>query len=268
MTHPRTIFHRRTQTAPVAASSRAAGTGRIGGTGRTGGTGRAGGDAETSVWRALYRVAGVSAAITAVAIPLHIVAFVLRPPPYGGTAQAWFALFRDNWLIGLLSLDLLLMVDYVLLIPIFLALYVALRRTSGSVMAIGTSFGLVGIAIYFSSNTAFEMLSLSGRYTAAATDAERSALLAAGEAMMATYQGTAFQVAYVLGSVAGILIGIGMLRSGVFGRAVAYLAILGNAIGLGLYVPEIGISLSVGSGVVLWAWYILLARKFFQIGNR
>src|SRR3712207_8187781 len=50
---------------------------------------------------------------------------------------------------------------------------------------------------------------------------------------------------YVLASVAGIIIGAVMLRSDVFGRVAAYALILGDAIGLGLYLPAIGIFLSV-----------------------
>ena len=65
-------------------------------------------------------------------IPLQIVVFVAWPPPLEGSTSEWFTLFHENWLLGLLSLDLLLIVDYVLLEPIVLALYVALRRVSES----------------------------------------------------------------------------------------------------------------------------------------
>jgi hypothetical protein len=44
------------------------------------------------------------------------------------------------------------------------------------------------------------MLSLSEEYAAATTDAERDLYLAAGQAMLATFEGTAFQVSYVLTS--------------------------------------------------------------------
>jgi hypothetical protein len=220
-----------------------------------------------SAWKSLYRVGGAAALITAVLVPIQIIVFVTWPPPLEGNAIDWFTLFHDNWFLGLLSLDLLLMADYVLLVPIVLALYVALRRVSESFTAIGTAFFFVTIAVYFASNTAFEMLSLAKQYTAAATDAERAMLLAAGEAMLATYQGTAFHVSYVLGSTAGIIMGVVMLRSNVFSRAIAYLMILGNVVGFGLYVPTAGIAISALSGVILWIWYILIARRFFQLGQ-
>jgi hypothetical protein len=49
--------------------------------------------------------------------------------------------------------------------------------------------------------TAFDVLSLSNQYAAAATDAQRSMFLAAGQAMLAIYQGSAFDVYYVLNCV-------------------------------------------------------------------
>jgi len=216
-------------------------------------------------WKPLYRVGGAAALITAVLIPLQIVVFVAWPPPLEGTVSEWFTLFEDDWLLGLLSLDLLLIVDYVLLVPIVLALYAALRRVSESWMAVATALYFVAIAAYFASNTAFEMLSLSDQYAAATTDAQRTMYLAAGQAMLATFEGTAFQVSYVLASLAGIIIGAVMLRSNIFGRVAAYALILGDVIGLGLYVPTIGIFLSVISVPVLWIWYVLIARRLIQL---
>jgi hypothetical protein len=218
-------------------------------------------------WRLLYRAGGVAALITAVLIPLQIVVFIAWPPPLESSVIDWFTLFQDNWLLGLLSLDLLLLVDYILLVPIVLALYVALRRASESLMAVATALYFVAIAAYFASNTAFEMLSLSEGYAAATTDTQRAMDLAAGQAMLATFEGTSFQVSYVLASVAGIMIGAVMLWSKIFGRVAAYALILGDVIGLGLYIPTIGIFLSVISVPVLWVWYILIARRLIQLGS-
>jgi hypothetical protein len=85
--------------------------------------------------------------------------------------------------------------------------------------------------------------------------------------MLATFQGTAFQVSYILASVAGITIGALMLRSDIFSRASAWALILGDVIGLGLYVPTIGIFLSVISVPVVWIWYILIGRRLIQPGS-
>ena len=73
-----------------------------------------------SRWHCLYRVAGMSALVTAVLIVVQMIFFIIWPPP--STAIDYFNLFQDNALLGFLALDLLYVIDNVLLIPILLAL--------------------------------------------------------------------------------------------------------------------------------------------------
>ncbi len=169
--------------------------------------------------------------------------------------------------MGLLNLDLLLMVDQVLAIMIFLALYVALRQASESFMAIAIALGLVSAVLFIASNPAFAMLSLSDQFAAAGTEARRTMFLTAGQAVLVTWQGSAFQASYLLGSLVPIIISVVMLqdRSRVFGKSTAYLGILANVIALGLYVPKVGVYISIFSVVFLWFWYILIARRLFQL---
>jgi hypothetical protein len=222
-------------------------------------------DTTDSRWNWLYKVASIAALITAVLIMVQMIVFILWPPP--STAIDYFNLFQDNALLGLLALDLLYVIDNVLLIPILLALYVALRKTNESFMIIGAALGFVGIAALFASNTAVNMHFLSGQYAAAATDAQRSLFLAAGEAMLAVYFGTAYHMYMILGSVALVIISIVMLQSKIFSKATAYMGILANALALGLYVPKIGIYILLFSVVFLLVWYILITRRLFQLGQ-
>ena len=164
-----------------------------------------------SAWKPLYRVGGAAALMVVLLYVIQIIVLVVSPPP--STVIGYFTLFHRNALLGLLDLDLLSIADYALFVPLFLALYIALRRVSPSFMAIATALGLVGIATYFASNTAFEMLSLSNQYATATTDAQRSLFVASGQAMLAIYQGTAFDVSYVLLAIASLIISVVMLRS-------------------------------------------------------
>ena len=82
-------------------------------------------------WRSLYRLGGMAALIIVALAIVQIIFFVVWPPPGFGsdvsTVMGYFSLLQDNRLLGLFHLDLLLMVDYVLLLLMFLALYVVLR---------------------------------------------------------------------------------------------------------------------------------------------
>jgi hypothetical protein len=111
------------------------------------------------------------------------------------------------------------------------------------------------------------MLYLSNQHAAATTEAQRAALLAAGEAMVAVFHGTAFQVSYILGSITGLLIAAAMLRSDVFSRATAYLRIGSSALDFGIYIPGIGLFISLFSVLFLLAFNLLVGRRLLQLGS-
>ncbi len=219
-----------------------------------------------SAWKPLYRVGGAAALIMVVFIPIQSIVFIVSPPP--STVIGWFTLFQNNKLLGLLDMDLLLIVDQVLMGLILLALYTALRRASQSFMEIALTLGLGGIVTYFASSTAFNMLSLSDQYAAATIDAQRSTFLAAGQATLAIWQGTAFDVGYVLEGVALLIIAVVMLRSTLFSKVTAFVGIL---LGVMSLLPPtagtIGLLFSLGSLVPLEIWLILIARRLFQLGQ-
>jgi hypothetical protein len=229
--------------------------------------------AETAdpAWRSLYRLGGMAALIIVALALVQIIIFIAWPPPGFesdvSTIIGYFTLLENNRLLGLFHLDLLLVVDYVLLVLMFLALYIALRGVSQSFMAIAMALVFVGIAAYFPSNTAFSMLSLSDQYVAATTDTQRTILLAAGQAILVGLQSTTFYVSYILMSTAGLIISTVMLRSNnIFSKVTAYVGILASVLGLGLFVPTIGLLLSLISLIPTVMWYTLIARKLLRLG--
>ncbi len=217
-------------------------------------------------WRGIYSLGGAAALIMVILIPIQIVVFIASPPP--STVADYFVMFQHNKLLGLLDLDFLLMVDNVLSIALYLAFYVALKRVNAPWMAIATVLAFLSIGLFLSSREATLMMAtLSDRYAAATSDAQRAALLAAGETMLAIYNGTAFKVSYVFGSAALLIISIVMLRSDLFSKATAWLGIVANVLAFGLFVPAAGVFISIFSVVILWIWDILIARRFLQLGR-
>lgn len=219
-----------------------------------------------SNWKSLYRVGGAAAVAVLVFIPIQMIIFLLWPPP--STVIGWFTLFQNNILVGLLDMDLLLIVDYALMGVIFLALWGALKRANQSVITLALTLELVGVTTYFASTTAFEMLSLSNHYAAAITDAERAIFLAAGEAMLATWQGTAFNVSYILAAIALLIVSVIMLHSHVFRRAIAHVGIVAAVL---MFVPPtagtIGLYFSLISLAPTVIWLVLIARKLLQLAK-
>jgi hypothetical protein len=221
---------------------------------------------DSADWATLYRIAAWCCLVVVGFIIVQIAVFFTSPPP--ATVIGWYDLFHGNWLVGLLDMDLLLTVDYVLLAVVYLALYAALRRASRSLMAIAIILALLSTAAYFAS-TAFNMLSLSNQYWAAVTEIERTQLLAAGQATMAIWTGTAFDLSYVLDAVAILLISITMLRSDVFSRWTGY---AGLAMAVTMSVPPtagtFGIVLSLLSLAPTVVWLVLIAQRFAALAQR
>ena len=241
-----------------------------------------------SAWKSLYKVGGAAALIAAALFRRNLGAefSLLRmtgligmgPATAPSSAMDWFTLLQNNRLIGLTLLETFDLVNYALVGLIYLALYAALRRADAGSMAIAIAFGFVGIAVYFASNQAFSMLSLSDQYAAATTDAQRSAFLAAGEALLAINnpgaisQGIGVTISLFLVTLAGLIISVVMLRSSVFSRATAIVGILAHGFGLGYFValafaPAIRALPPSISAPFLLIWYILIARRLFQIGS-
>ncbi len=219
-----------------------------------------------SAWTPLYRAAGVVALLSIAFTFVAVIVFIVNPPPT--TITAWFALFQRNGLLGLMDLDLLMLTTYVLMGMIYVALYGALHRGHEPVMALATVCGVVSIVTYVASNTRFNLLVLGGQYAAATTEAQRAALRAAGQAMLAIWQGTAYDVSYVLGGVATLLIAAVMRRSHVFGRLTADVGlVLGVLMLLPATAGTIGLHLSLLSLVPTVIWLGLLAWRFFRLAS-
>jgi hypothetical protein len=236
-------------------------------------------DSETadSNWKSLYKIGG-AAALMAVLVGLSEIIITFLPG--GGVSSGaetvvdWFTLFQNHWFLGLRNLGLLNIVLTALAIPIFFALYAAHRRTNQAYAALAMIIAFIGIGIFFATNRAFPMLGLSRQYAAATTDAQRSMIAAAGQAMLSVGQshtpGTF--IGFFLTEVAGIVISIVMLRSKVFDKATASVGILGFGLLLifevcSSFVPALGVAMlfAMGGGLLSMAWYILLARRLFQL---
>jgi hypothetical protein len=218
-------------------------------------------------WAPLYRTGATFALAMLVLTPAAAVTFVFAPPP--STVLGFFALFRESRLLGLLSLDLIYMLEIVLSGLLLMVLGVALRRANPSLIAIALFLNVTATALYFASNPAFEMLTLSRHYAAATTDPQRQIYVAAGEALLATYTGTAYDVSYVTAATAGLLVAFVMLRSHVFGKTTAYLGLAMNT--LGLIPPTVG-TIGMAAALLFLAplmlWLVLVGRRLRQLGTR
>jgi hypothetical protein len=240
-------------------------------------------NAETtnSNWKSLYKIGGTAALL---GVLVMVMESLLTFLPGGGvtgpdtvTVLDWFTIFQDNWFMGLRNLGLINMIAASLGIPMVFALYAAHRKTDKVYGTLVLILFLIGTTVYLASNTAFPMLTLSRKYAAATTDAQRALLAAAGEAMLAQAEshtpGTF--VGFLYTEISSILISIVMLRGQIFGKPTAYVGVLGFGSLfafeiLSSFVPALFnvamIFVAIG-GLASITWYALIARGLFQLGR-
>ena len=218
----------------------------------------------------LYQAGGAAAFVAVALVFVEMIGFIASSP-LPTTVESWFTLLQDNRLMGLVDLYLLEIIAWALFVPMFLALYKALKHVNESYMAIAAVLAFVGIADYIATNAAFNMLYLSDQYAAATTDTQRSLFLSAGEAMMAMSPAAGFNMGLLLVSAAGLIVSLVMLRSGIFGKVTAYAGILANVVGIayyvGLAVPATGGILLGASGLFFLLWIVLVGVRLCQLGR-
>lgn len=221
-------------------------------------------------WAPLYHIGAIAAVAVVALMVVHTVVFLRWPPPgYTPTAEntrAWFALFDSSPLLALVNLDLLMLVDFVCVVLTFVALCVVLWRTHRVSALLGGLLVVMSAAVYLASNPAFTMQALARGHAASAAD--RELYVAAGQATLALYHGTPFDVGYVLSAIAGIIVSVALLRSRELGAATATLGLVMFVMNL---VPPtvgtIGVVLSMASLPLLAIWLLLVSRRLWALAR-
>jgi hypothetical protein len=234
-----------------------------------------------SAWNNLYKIGAAAAvAVVLVAATEIIVTFLpggARTDPGNMTVVDWFTLFQGDAFMGLRNLGLLNIFMTLLSIPTFLALVGAHRRVNIQYAALAMVISFIGVAVFLATNRAFPMLDLSSQYAAATSDSERAMLAAAGQAMLSVGQshtpGTF--LGFFLSEIAGILISVVMLRGRVFSKVSGYVGMLAFSLMLifevcSSFVPPLfgaAMIFAAGGGLLSMVWYILIARRLFQLAG-
>ncbi len=230
-------------------------------------------------WRKFYTV-GAWAALFGVLVGVVESGIQFFPGASGEgvvTAADWFALIQDHWFMGLRNLGLLNILFAISGIPFMIALYGAHRKSQPTFALQAMIVSMIGAAVFLATNRAFAMLDLSQQYAAASTDAQRAALIAAGQSMLSVGQshtpGTFLAFLFTEG--AGLLMSIVMLRGGIFSRGNAIAGIVAFSLLL-LYdisysfVPALQTLAMIFvflAGAASIAWQIAAALKLFQLGK-
>jgi hypothetical protein len=190
------------------------------------------------------------------------------------TAQECFELIQKNSLTALLRLDLLTIVVMPIFYFLYAALFGAMKRSSLPMTALSAALAFVGVTLVLGSASVLSLVHLSQQYAAATTEARRTLLLAAGEAVMSTdmWHSTGSAMGGVLLQLAGVLISAAMLQGKVFSKLTGYLGLVTHGLDLahiviGLFIPTGGVVLMVLAGPLYLVWFPLVARRLYRLGR-
>lgn len=238
-------------------------------------------------WKRLYTLGGAAALLAGIIfrrnLGVEISMFSAQQPPEA--VADWFALLQSNRLLGLAYLAIFDVVNYALVAMMLLALVMLLWRTSKSLMAIAAALAALGIATYFASNTALSMLALSDQYALAASEAERSLLLGAGQAVLAlnrfglsgAHPGSGGYLSLLFVAAAGLITSLVMLRSGLFHKAAGWVGVAASGLDLAYCIAFLLVPASAGehlpvlflpaAGLLYMVWHIMVGWRLVRLGR-
>jgi len=228
----------------------------------------------------LYVTGAVVALLAVAGLVVDIVLTTLPgwgPETVPDTAAAWLVQLREQPLVGLRNLDLLNAVLAVVVLPMYLASYVAQRRTSPALALVGVVVVGIGAALFVAANAALPMLELARSCGETCTAAERLALEPAAQALLArgAHASLGALPGFLVSELGTALVALAMLRGGVFGRLTGWLGLLAAA-GLTAYTVAITLDphargpvmiLAVPAGLAALAWNVLVARTLWSRGR-
>lgn len=235
---------------------------------------------EEAKWQPIYIFGGIAVLLT---VPLIVLDIALSFIPGTGFTSAalsatdWFEMFHNNAFLGLRNLGLFNIINSILSIPFFLALYGVFRRVNRPYAALALITFAIGAAVYITKNPALSMLTLSGRYAAASGEAEKTALVNTGQVLLGLAEDftPGSFIGFILSEVAAMIMAALMFQGSRFTRLTAWLGFLGTGLMIiytacatflpGLFDALMGIA--IVSGLMLLAWYILSGVRLIQMGQ-
>jgi hypothetical protein len=216
----------------------------------------------------LYRVGGISALVIGIAyiIILPLFARVGVPPSSGG--EVWLKYLEGKATVWWAILGLSVFTDF-LFVPVALSLYVALERVNRNAMLVATAF--VGLFVVLDMAVTWtnyaSLLTLSGLHTAATTDVQRAAYVAAANyasAVLASHTEVFYSIVDL--SLAILITGFVMLKGkGIFSKTTAYLGLAAGIFGIGSLAGFFIITII--NALLTTVWVLLVGYRLFRLGQ-
>ncbi|MBN1122855.1 MAG: DUF4386 family protein [Anaerolineae bacterium] len=225
-------------------------------------------------WRKMIRVGGISSWMQlgcVIGMTIALAALGMRPE----TAEEAFTIFQSSKLVGLLRDDLFSLLIVAFYLGTFTGIYAVYRKTSHQAyVTLLTVLVFITVILTFANHSAFSLMHLSDQYAAATSEAQRSQLIAAGEAVFASniWYSTGAYIGGILLQGSGILISVLMLRHKGISKVTAIAGIIANAGDLAQHLlspfaPSIAGTIGMFGFPFYLVWFPMLGLNLLKLGR-
>ena len=220
----------------------------------------------------MYRVGGIAALIL-------VIGYFLTFPVYGSVGfypdgdearLAYFAKNATGWWI----ITGLMVVTDLLIVPVFLALYQALKGISRNAMLLALAceglFVAVDLAVTWTAHSS--LLTLGSNYVAATSDAQRATLVAAAGYPSTMLDSPLGGIYAILIPALGILLTAPVMSKGIFGKSTVYLGwavgISGIVAGMSPIFPGALSAMPIINALLVMVWYLFVGLRLYRLGRQ
>ena len=223
--------------------------------------------------RWLYRVGGIAAIVFSLAYFVIMALYIpMGSKPSG--AEAWLTSTAGNPAAWWAILGLSVLTDF-LLVPVALALYLALKGINRNVMLVAIAF--IGLFVVLDLALTWinigSLIALSGSYAAAASDAQRAVFVTAAIYPSTVADSNLVFVYNTLTLSAGILMtGLVMIR-GIFDKITAYVGIATGFFGIvsvasSFFADSLSSVTIILASVLTTVWVLLVGYRLYRLGRQ
>jgi hypothetical protein len=227
-------------------------------------------------WKGLIRLGGILLILSGIGgtfiSPLLSARLYASGTPTDATG--YLQLFSQHQLLAILDWSFWLFGDF-LLIPVSIAIYLALRRVNNSVALVGSILSIVYVLfdICVTELNSLTLVILSQGYANATTDALRASYLAAATYGVAALSTQTF-FSFTIGAVGWLFWSLLMSRS-FFGKGSAIFGVIVNVMGMlggvgalvqGTPFYLLGVFTILGA-ILTGVWFIVIGAQLYRYGN-
>ncbi len=218
-------------------------------------------------WKGLYKLGAISSILVSLLIVISIIFYFIWP--YKGLDSSVldiFTLLQENTIVGLISLDVIMLITLIIDGLVIIALFAVLKKVNKGFALLGLIIGLIGVIAVIQCRPLIEMVMISEKYFQATTENEKIIYLASGETYRTFFDGTAWMIQTFMFMISGLIYSAIMLKSDEFNNATAIIGISISVLGMFFLIPIVGLVLLFVNTFGAIAWNILIARAFIKLG--